>query len=244
MFSFNSNRGACGECNGAGIYTVEEEGGHEHTETCPACDGERLNPVSAAVRVGGHRLPELGRMTPSALMAFISDQFFPHETMPLPNPSPGKLGKMSFPRAGGTGLHDPRARGSEPERGEVQRVRLAAQLCARLSGVLYVLDEPTIGLHPKDNTLLLGALDELVNRGNSVVVVEHDEDTIRKADCVVEMGPGGGTEGGNVLRVGSLESLLEDPNSLTGQCLKAGGKGRAVRRKRPVSKAPSIVIEG
>ena len=105
--------------------------------------------------------------------------------------------------------------------GEAQRIRLAAQLGSNLSGVLYILDEPTIGLHARDNEQLLAALEKLKARGNSVLVVEHDEATMRRADYIMDLGPGPGVHGGEVVAAGTLAELLRHPESITGQCLRA-----------------------
>src|SRR5262249_43467271 len=105
--------------------------------------------------------------------------------------------------------------------GEAQRIRLAAQLGSNLSGVLYVLDEPTIGLHARDNEQLLAALRQLQARGNSLVVVEHDEETIRRADYLIDLGPGAGVHGGRVVASGTPDELLQREDSITGQCLRA-----------------------
>jgi excinuclease ABC subunit A len=118
--------------------------------------------------------------------------------------------------------------------GEAQRIRLAAQLGSNLSGVLYVLDEPTIGLHARDNEQLLAMLEKLRSRGNSVVVVEHDEETMRRADFVVDLGPGAGVHGGQVVAAGTLEELLRHPESLTGKCLRAHKKYPTRGERRPV----------
>ena len=108
--------------------------------------------------------------------------------------------------------------------GEAQRIRLAAQLGSNLSGVLYILDEPTIGLHARDNEQLLAALDKLKARGNSVLVVEHDEATMRRADYIIDLGPGPGVHGGEVVATGTLAELLRHPESITGKCLRAHKK--------------------
>src|SRR5205823_607739 len=104
--------------------------------------------------------------------------------------------------------------------GEGQRIRLAAQLGSNLSGVLYILDEPTIGLHARDNQQLLAALQKLKGRGNSVLVVEHDEATMRRADYIIDLGPGAGVHGGEVVAAGTLRELLRHPESITGKCLR------------------------
>src|SRR4029434_5851185 len=104
--------------------------------------------------------------------------------------------------------------------GESQRIRLAAQLGSNLRGVLYVLDEPTIGLHARDNVRLLETLAALRTKGNSLVVVEHDEDTMRRADIIIDLGPGAGRRGGEVVAQGTLSQILKHPNSATGRCLR------------------------
>ncbi len=118
--------------------------------------------------------------------------------------------------------------------GEAQRIRLAAQLGSNLSGVLYVLDEPTIGLHSRDNDQLLDALGRLRDRGNSLVVVEHDEETMRRADHIIDLGPGAGVRGGEVVAAGTLEELSQHPTSITGACLRDRAKHPARGQRRPV----------
>jgi excinuclease ABC subunit A len=118
--------------------------------------------------------------------------------------------------------------------GESQRIRLAAQLGSNLSGVLYILDEPTIGLHPRDNQQLLGALQKLRSRGNSVLVVEHDEETMRRADYIIDLGPGAGVHGGRVVAAGTLPELLRHPESITGKCLRARKSFPARGQRRSV----------
>ncbi|MEI7940906.1 MAG: excinuclease ABC subunit A, partial [Verrucomicrobiota bacterium] len=119
--------------------------------------------------------------------------------------------------------------------GEAQRIRLAAQLGSNLSGVLYILDEPTIGLHARDNEQLLVALEKLKARGNSVLVVEHDEATMRRADYIIDLGPGPGVHGGEVVATGTLAELLRHPESVTGKCLRARKKFPARGKRRAVT---------
>src|SRR5205823_11346754 len=135
--------------------------------------------------------------------------------------------------------------------GEAQRIRLAAQLGSNLSGVLYILDEPSIGLHARDNEQLLATLEKLKSRGNSVLVVEHDEETMRRADYIVDLGPGAGVHGGEAVAAGTLAELLRHPDSITGQCLRAHksyparGKRRAVSPKSKVqSPKPKVQSPG
>jgi excinuclease ABC subunit A len=123
--------------------------------------------------------------------------------------------------------------------GEAQRIRLAAQLGSNLSGVLYILDEPTIGLHARDNAQLLAALKKLQRRGNSLVVVEHDADTMRHADWIIDLGPGAGVHGGRVVAAGSLGDLLQQEESITGQCLRQQRTFPTRGQRRPVSLPPA-----
>ena len=245
MFSFNSQRGSCSVCKGSGILVSEEEDEDGGQGPCKACNGARLTPVSLAVQVGGLGIAALSQGTPAEILAFFDSLALSPRNHAIAEPIAIEIAERChfLERVGLNYLTLDRAAQSLSG-GEVQRVRLAAQLCARLSGVLYVLDEPTIGLHPSDNELLLSALDELVERGNSVVVVEHDEDTIRRADCVIEMGPGGGDEGGEVLGVGTLEQLLQNPESLTGRCLMEGGANRIVGRNRDCQSLGMIRVKG
>jgi excinuclease ABC subunit A len=128
--------------------------------------------------------------------------------------------------------------------GEAQRIRLAAQLGSNLQGVCYVLDEPTIGLHPRDNAVLLDTLDRLRAKGNTLVVVEHDEDTIRRADHVIDLGPGAGTRGGRVVAQGTAEELEKLADSPTGRCLAAPLRHSRSRRRPVVRDTPSIRVAG
>src|SRR6185369_3396361 len=124
--------------------------------------------------------------------------------------------------------------------GEAQRIRLAAQLGSNLQGVCYVLDEPTIGLHPRDNRVLLDALAELAKHRNTLVVVEHDEDTIRRADHVIDLGPGAGVRGGEVVAFGNVAQLMKNPASVTGRFLANPLKHAAEPRRATSAKAPRL----
>src|SRR3954464_33658 len=128
--------------------------------------------------------------------------------------------------------------------GEAQRIRLAAQLGSNLSGVLYILDEPTIGLHARDNEQLLAALHSLQSRGNSLVVVEHDEETMRHADYIVDLGPGAGVHGGEVVAGGTLRELLRHNESITGRCLREHKCYPARGKRRPTKQTPILTLHG
>src|SRR5690606_15111803 len=118
--------------------------------------------------------------------------------------------------------------------GEAQRIRLAAQLGSNLRGVCYILDEPTIGLHPRDNELLLGTIEKLVEKGNTIVVVEHDEETIRRADHIVDLGPGAGSHGGEVVVSGPLDDVVRNRRSVTGRVLASPPK-HPLNGRRPTA---------
>src|SRR5690606_26045876 len=126
--------------------------------------------------------------------------------------------------------------------GEAQRIRLAAQLGSNLQGVCYVLDEPTIGLHPRDNRILLNALERLESHGNTLVVVEHDEDTIRRAAHIIDMGPGAGTRGGKVVAQGSIDDIMTSPESVTGRYL-TQPLPHPLQAPRPVDAVPFITVK-
>jgi excinuclease ABC subunit A len=128
--------------------------------------------------------------------------------------------------------------------GEAQRIRLAAQLGSNLRGVCYVLDEPTIGLHPRDNAVLLDALAELALHKNTLVVVEHDEDTIRRADHVVDLGPAAGVKGGEVVGAGTVKDLMANPRSITGQYLRKPLQHSLVPQRAVTARTPCLRIEG
>src|SRR5438034_1630838 len=126
--------------------------------------------------------------------------------------------------------------------GEAQRIRLAAQLGSNLRGVCYILDEPTIGLHPRDNRVLLDTLAKLEAKGNTLVVVEHDEDTIRRADHVIDLGPGAGSRGGAVVAEGSADELMRAPGSVTGRFLASPLAHPLVPRRATGARGEAIVI--
>ncbi len=219
LFSFHGRRsGACLACDGLGVSTADED--DPHPPLCEVCGGARLGPVGRAVRVGDCSIDEVCRLTAGGLIDWLSALELPERRAIIAAPIRAELIERCrfLVRVGLDYLSLSRG-GHTLSGGEAQRVRLAAQLASRLCGVLYVLDEPTIGLHPADNDRLLGALDELKARGNTVVVVEHDAATIAKADRVIDMGPGGGSTGGHVVAIGTPEEIRANPDSLTGQWL-------------------------
>jgi excinuclease ABC subunit A len=242
LFSPHTEVGACPECKGRGVIDGDED--EPGDATCPVCEGERLGTAGRTVRFAGHRLPELLAMTaPELTQALRSLLLDARDALVAEGPVRSLIERADFLVEVGLdylGLDRPVRSLSG---GEAQRIRLAAQLGAHLSGVLYVLDEPTIGLHPTDTEVLLGALDRLQARGNGVLMVEHDEATLRTADILVDMGPGAGSEGGEVLVAGPLAEVLADERSVTGACLRAP-RPPVRAEPRPVTGAPAVVLEG
>ena len=187
---------------------------------CPACDGHRLNPDALAVRLNGQSIAELtalpvakvaaafGKLSLKGRAAEIARDVLTEIHTRLTFLDEVGLGYLALDRAAPT-----------LSGGEAQRIRLAAQLGSNLRGVCYILDEPTIGLHPRDNKILLDALQQLEAKGNTLVVVEHDEDTIRRAAHVIDLGPGAGKLGGEVIGTGTADDLMRNPQSITGRFL-------------------------
>ncbi len=236
-FSWNSSKGWCPTCRGHGrIYDwmkdredmPEDIDDVDHGSLCPDCGGERLNEISRAVRLplrGGQSisLPELLAQHPRSLLKTLSkmkldargrqiaDDIIPQISERLQFMDKVGIEYLTLDRATNT-----------LSGGEAQRIRLAAQLGSNLAGVLYVLDEPSIGLHARDNDRLIQSMTELRDKGNTLLVVEHDDDTMRAADHIIDMGPGAGLHGGEVLAKGPVDQVLTNKNSLTAQYLKTG----------------------
>ncbi len=188
---------------------------------CETCNGMRLKPGALAVTVGGINIHEMTSMSIVDLKAFIDKLELTKQQELIGARILKEIrSRLSFLVEVGLGyLTLSRATGSLSG-GEAQRIRLATQIGSGLVGVAYILDEPSIGLHQRDNNKLLGALKNLRDLGNSLIVVEHDEDTMRAADYIVDIGPGAGSEGGNVVIAGTVDDIMADPNSITGRYLK------------------------
>src|SRR6185369_9876876 len=190
---------------------------------CPDCHGDRLRPESLAVRVKGHTIAEYVSLPVSdALRAFEGFQFSERENLIAGRLLREIRDRLKFLDDVGVGYLTLARSAATLSGGEGQRIRLATQIGANLTGVLYVLDEPSIGLHQRDNRALLSTLARLRDLGNTVVVVEHDEETIRTADYVIDLGLGAGEHGGNVIFQGTPAELLQDGHgSLTGAYLRS-----------------------
>ena len=233
LFSYNSRYGWCPECFGTGIDLSgfdDEQSGEESewaevagdAEACAACGGRRLKPEALAVRFHGQTIAEMTQRSVAASLAYFEKlKLDARELQIARDVTPEVESRLGFLELVGLGYLTLDRGAPTLSGGEAQRIRLAAQLGSNLRGVCYILDEPTIGLHPRDNALLLTTIAKLAAKGNTVVVVEHDEETIRRAEHVVDLGPGAGRNGGEVVVNGSLADLLACDRSITGRALAA-----------------------
>ncbi len=211
---------------------------------CATCGGKRLNPLILAVTVGGKNIHEVCEMCALDSLAFFDSLTFEkqQEAIALPIVKEIKTRLQFLVDVGLDYLTLERATATLSG-GEAQRIRLATQIGAGLMGVLYILDEPSIGLHQRDNERLIATLEHLRDLGNTVVVVEHDEDTIRSADYVIDMGPGAGELGGEVVACGTPEEIMKVPESLTAQYL-SGKKVIPIPAQRRNPKKGAIQLKG
>jgi excinuclease ABC subunit A len=210
----------------------EELGRYMNEQSCPQCHGARLKPEALAVRVGSWSIHGLTTLSIDALLQDLPLLPFSPREQQIGQPILKEIGdRLSFLKDVGLGYLSLDRRSGTLSGGEAQRIRLASQIGSRLAGVLYILDEPSIGLHQRDNHKLIKTLVELRDLGNSVIVVEHDTDTILAADHVLDMGPGAGVHGGEVVYNGSVPGLLACQKSLTGAYL-SGRRAIALPAKR------------
>ncbi len=199
---------------------------------CPVCRGKRLRPESLAVKIGGLSIADFTSLPLNrALSAAINLQFTARETLVAERIRREVVERLEFLCAVGLNYLSLDRNAATLSGGEGQRIRLATQIGSRLRGVLYVLDEPSIGLHQRDNMRLIQALERLRDLGNTVFVVEHDEDTIRHADYVLDLGPGAGRLGGFVVAEGTPDQIMATPESLTGRYL--SGAATMLHRVKP-----------
>ena len=212
---------------------------------CPACDGERLRPESRAVRVKGFRLADYVHLPiADALPRFDSLELTDREQLIANRVLREIRERLRFLNDVGVGYLSLGRSAATLSGGEGQRIRLATQIGSQLTGVLYVLDEPSIGLHQRDNRRLLATLCKLRNLGNTVLVVEHDEETIRTADYLIDLGPGAGERGGHVIFQGAPQQLLANPgDSLTGQYL-TGARAIETPAQRRSGSRGELVVRG
>ncbi|MEX8506843.1 MAG: excinuclease ABC subunit UvrA [Leptothrix ochracea] len=269
MFSYNSKHGWCPDCVGTGLALSREQRkvlddsvrddadkGREKSfaepevealsdAPCPSCAGTRLNPIARAVRWRASSAPEVAALSVQEAARWLSRQKLDGREAAIARDVVSEIkSRLSFLSDVGLGYLTLDRAAPTLSGGEAQRIRLAAQLGSALQGVCYVLDEPTIGLHPRDNQILLDALHTLGAAGNTLVVVEHDEDTIRRADHIIDIGPGAGRRGGRIMAEGTALELMRHPDSITGRFLNAPLK-HPLQPRRPVTPStPKLVVGG
>ena len=211
---------------------------------CPKCKGSRLNPASSAVRIGDSHIWELTALSVEKGLAFFSSLTLPGRNGAIAEPIIKEIHqRLEFLANVGLDYLTLARPAATLSGGESQRIRLATQIGSKLTGVLYVLDEPSIGLHQRDNTRLLKTLMDLRELGNTVLVVEHDEDTIRAADHVIDIGPAAGVNGGELIFSGTPEELFQSEKSLTGRYL-SGKQKIHIPTKRRVGNGKKIIVQG
>ena len=203
---------------------------------CPDCGGSRLRPEARAVSVAGHRIHELTALTIGHAVQFFEEVELGKTELEIAGRILREIReRLFFLRNVGLEYLTLSRSAATLSGGESQRIRLATQVGSALVGVLYILDEPSIGLHARDNGRLLDTLRSLRDTGNTVLVVEHDEETIRAADQVIDLGPGAGRHGGSLVAQGTPEDLEKNPDSLTGQFLSRRRSIPIPERRRPGS---------
>ena len=237
LFSFNNPRGACPECNGLGInqpdFDLEwaSEGEMEALTPCKECHGQRLRKEALFVLLNKKNIADLSHLTALELKDFIAELKFTAREQEIADKVRKEiLARLDFLFRVGVDYLSMERPSRTLSGGEGQRIRLATQIGSSLVGVLYVLDEPSIGLHPRDHQRLLLTLRSLCDLGNTVLLVEHDDETIRSADHVIDLGPGAGRHGGELVAAGTPKEIMEDPQSLTGAFLSG-------RKMIPIPKA-------
>ena len=256
LFSFNSKHGWCPECFGTGAkmrgfdeeQTGEEiwwnEWYEEDAQACETCEGQRLNPIALNVRFRDQSIAQwTGQSVARAREMFGSLKLRGRELEIARDVVAEINSRLGFLEDVGLGYLSLDRSAPTLSGGEAQRIRLAAQLGSNLQGVCYILDEPTIGLHTRDNKILLDTLDRLAAKGNSLLVVEHDEETIRRADHVVDLGPGAGTRGGRVVAQGTAAELERSPESVTGRLLSNPLQHPLGTRRKVAANGNAIVVK-
>ncbi|MBL8331895.1 MAG: excinuclease ABC subunit UvrA, partial [Rubrivivax sp.] len=271
MFSYNSKHGWCTHCVGTGLALTreqrkayddsqrgDEDKGREQSfpseepeveglvdEPCPECQGTRLNAASRGVTFEGRPIGDIARLSVRETRDWIGGLQLTGRDADIARDVVTEIrSRLEFLDEVGLGYLTLDRAAPTLSGGEAQRIRLAAQLGSNLQGVCYVLDEPTIGLHPRDNGILLSALGKLGDKGNTLVVVEHDEDTIRRADHVIDMGPGAGKRGGSVVAEGTVAELQRHPDSLTGRLLAQPLKHPLQPRRPVAAEQAALVLRG
>jgi excinuclease ABC subunit A len=216
------------------------------TYICPDCEGKRLKKESLAVKVAGKNIYEVTLLSVDEAYKFFAslpEQLSEKEKIIAQPILKEILARLGFLKDVGLGYLTLERPANTLAGGEAQRIRLATQIGSGLMGVIYILDEPSIGLHPRDNRRLLDTLIKLRDLGNTVIVVEHDEETIRTADWIIDLGPGAGEHGGYVVVSGTLEDVIREPRSITGQYL-SGARRIPIPKTRRKPKGKWLIIRG
>jgi excinuclease ABC subunit A len=246
LFSFNSKHGWCPACFGTGLLLPgfdEEQTGEEiwwnewwegPERQCPACRGRRLRPEALAVKFRNRSITDYTLLSVERAEKLFTGLKLKGREEEIARDIVGELrSRLAFLREVGLSYLSLDRAAPTLSGGEAQRIRLASQLGSNLRGVCYILDEPTIGLHARDNLMLLDTLERLKKKGNTVVVVEHDEETIRRAGHVVDLGPGGGVNGGRLVFEGTIAELLKQKSSVTARFLRSPLRHPLVPRRGP-----------
>jgi excinuclease ABC subunit A len=271
LFSYNSKHGWCSGCVGTGLQLTREQRkvyddsvrdedhkGREQNfpaeeaeaedlvdEPCAECGGARLNATARGVTFAERSIGEIARLSVHETRAWVDGLQLGGRDAEIARDVVSEIrSRLEFLADVGLGYLTLDRAAPTLSGGEAQRIRLAAQLGSNLQGVCYVLDEPTIGLHPRDNGILLGALAKLGDKGNTLVVVEHDEDTIRRADHLIDIGPGAGQRGGRLVAQGSVADLSRQPDSVTGRFLAAPLMHPLQPRRAVAADAPALRLDG
>ncbi len=271
MFSYNSKHGWCAGCVGTGLTLTREQRkayddsvrdddqkGREQSfpseeqevegvggEPCLDCGGARLNAIARAIRFDGHTITGVAQWPVAIARQWVDKLTLEGRDAAIARDVVVEIkSRLQFLEDVGLGYLTLDRAAPSLSGGEAQRIRLAAQLGSNLQGVCYVLDEPTIGLHPRDNHVLLKALARLSEAGNTLVVVEHDEDTIRRADHVIDIGPGAGKRGGRLIAQGSVADLSAQPESVTGRLLAHPLKHPLQARRGVDAHSAKLTVQG
>ncbi|HEY3595504.1 MAG TPA: excinuclease ABC subunit UvrA, partial [Polyangiaceae bacterium] len=243
-FSFNTKQGRCETCEGSGVDGGPDAALEGETQPCEACGGSRLAPVPRGVRLVGSRYHEIVALPVSRALARIRGWRFAGDAARIAEAPLGELlARLEFLEKVGLSYLSLDRAARTLSGGEMQRLRLSAQLGAGLTGALYVLDEPTIGLHARDTYRLLDNLKALVATGSTVLVVEHDADTIRAADHLVDLGPTGGRGGGRILAAGPPAKVLAHSDSPTAHAL-TSSRVHSSRDSNPAPARATIALSG
>jgi excinuclease ABC subunit A len=267
LFSYNSKHGWCPDCVGTGVklnkdqrkvlddsVRDDKDKGREQTfaepdvddlvdVACPTCEGTRLNATARAVKFAGVGITDIARLSVTEIRKWVEKLAMTGRDADIARDLlPEIRSRLEFLEQVGLNYLTLDRGAPTLSGGEAQRIRLAAQLGSNLQGVCYVLDEPTIGLHARDNQILLNALHLLSDKGNTLVVVEHDEDTIRRADHIIDIGPSAGKRGGRLMGEGSVKDITDQADSQTGRYLLHAMR-HPLQARRPVSEAAPVAQE-